>query len=56
MNLPKVTERAFSRLAKSKPLRKVKRCAWPLRVADMGFQYEIKLDTAKDDDLGLAGA
>lgn len=58
LNLPpKVTERAFARLAEINadgPTR-------PLRVAVLGggcsgFQYEIKLDSPADDDVVLQGA
>ena len=55
MNLPpKVTERAFSRLSEIKASEQ----GQALRVAVegggcSGFQYEIKLDTAQDDDLVL---
>ena len=55
MNLPpKVTERAFSRLSEINASAK----GQALRVAVegggcSGFQYEIKLDTAQDDDLVL---
>ena len=55
MNLPpKVTERAFSRLSEIKASAQ----GQALRVAVegggcSGFQYEIKLDTAQDDDLVL---
>ena len=55
MNLPpKVTERAFSRLSEINASAK----GQALRVAVegggcSGFQYEIKLDTARDDDLVL---
>ncbi|ABL69039.1 MULTISPECIES: HesB/IscA family protein [Paracoccus] len=58
LNLPpKVTERAFARLAEINgdgPTR-------PLRVAVAGggcsgFQYDIRLDEAAEDDLVLSGA
>ncbi|MBT0781755.1 MULTISPECIES: HesB/IscA family protein [Paracoccus] len=58
LNLPpKVTERAFARLAEINeggPAR-------PLRVAVAGggcsgFQYDIRLDEAAEDDLVLSGA
>ncbi|SMO91140.1 HesB/IscA family protein [Paracoccus laeviglucosivorans] len=58
LNLPpKVTERAFARLAEINadgPAR-------PLRIAVLGggcsgFQYDIKLDAPADDDLVLNGA
>lgn len=55
MNLPpKVTERAFARLAEINASGDVK----PLRVAVAGggcsgFQYEIRLDQAESDDLVL---
>ena len=57
MNLPpKVTERAFARLAEINASGDVK----PLRVAVAGggcsgFQYEIRLDQAESDDLVLKG-
>ncbi|WP_411956526.1 HesB/IscA family protein [Paracoccus homiensis] len=57
MNLPpKVTERAFARLAEINASGDVK----PLRVAVAGggcsgFQYEIRLDQAESDDLVLEG-
>ncbi|KRW94022.1 iron-sulfur cluster assembly accessory protein [Paracoccus sp. MKU1] len=58
LNLPpRVTERAFARLAEINgdgPMR-------PLRVAVAGggcsgFQYDIRLDEAAEDDLVLSGA
>ncbi|MBO9397336.1 iron-sulfur cluster assembly accessory protein [Shimia sp. R9_2] len=54
---PKVTERAFERLAEIGAAGQ----GQALRVAVegggcSGFQYEIKLDTPKDDDLVLEGA
>lgn len=54
---PKVTSRAFERLAEIGAAADGK----VLRVAVegggcSGFQYEIELDTAKDDDLVLAGS
>ncbi len=54
---PKVTERAFARLAEIGAAEQ----GQALRVAVegggcSGFQYEIELDTAKDDDLILEGA
>lgn len=58
MNLPpKVTERAFARLAEINEGGQLR----PLRVAVAGggcsgFQYEIRLDRAEDDDLVLEGA
>ncbi|MEH6645612.1 HesB/IscA family protein [Sulfitobacter sp.] len=58
MNLPpKVTERAFARLSEIGAATDGK----SLRVAVegggcSGFQYEIALDEAKDDDLVLEGA
>ncbi|UWR27802.1 iron-sulfur cluster assembly accessory protein [Sulfitobacter sp. S223] len=58
MNLPpKVTERAFARLSEIGAATDGK----ALRVAVegggcSGFQYEIALDEAKDDDLVLEGA
>ncbi|MBU3030980.1 HesB/IscA family protein [Paracoccus marinaquae] len=57
MNLPpKVTERAFARLAEINDGGEVR----PLRVAVAGggcsgFQYEIRLDRAEADDLVLEG-
>jgi len=52
---PKVTNRAFSRLKEINSMAKQHKC---LRVAVegggcSGFQYEIKLDDATDDDLIL---
>ncbi len=58
MNLPpKVTERAFARLAEINEGGEAR----PLRVAVAGggcsgFQYEIRLDDAEADDLVLEGA
>lgn len=58
MNLPpKVTERAFARLAEINDGAEMR----PLRVAVAGggcsgFQYDIRLDRAEDDDLVLEGA
>ena len=58
MNLPpKVTERAFARLAEINDGSDTR----PLRVAVSGggcsgFQYEIRLDQAEDDDLVLESA
>ncbi len=58
MNLPpKVTERAFARLAEINASGEAR----PLRVAVTGggcsgFQYEIRLDQAESDDLVLEGA
>lgn len=54
---PKVTDRAFERLAEIGAAQQ----GQALRVAVegggcSGFQYEIELDTAKDDDLVLEGA
>lgn len=54
---PKVTERAFARLAEIGAAAE----GQALRVAVegggcSGFQYEIALDTPKDDDLVLEGA
>lgn len=54
---PKVTDRAFERLAEIGAAEQ----GQALRVAVegggcSGFQYEIELDTAKDDDLVLEGA
>lgn len=58
MNLPpKVTERAFARLAEINDGAETR----PLRVAVAGggcsgFQYDIRLDRAEADDLVLEGA
>lgn len=58
MNLPpKVTERAFARLAEINDGASTR----PLRVAVLGggcsgFQYDIRLDQAAADDLVLEGA
>lgn len=58
MNLPpKVTERAFARLAEINESSESR----PLRVAVAGggcsgFQYDIRLDQAQPDDLVLEGA
>ncbi|KGJ10443.1 iron-sulfur cluster assembly accessory protein (plasmid) [Paracoccus versutus] len=58
LNLPpKVTERAFARLAEINEGRPAR----PLRVAVAGggcsgFQYDIRLDEAAEDDLVLSGA
>ena len=54
---PKVTERAFERLAE---INESAESAQALRVAVegggcSGFQYEIDLDSARDDDLVLEG-
>lgn len=58
MNLPpKVTERAFARLAEINDSREIR----PLRVAVAGggcsgFQYDIRLDRIAEDDLVLEGS
>ncbi len=58
LNLPpKVTERAFARLAEINDAGTAK----PLRVAVLGggcsgFQYDIRLDDRADDDLVIEGA